>query len=236
MSQNKNAYFQGTEEPTPKKKKYKSEKAILIQPRFKEPFYRNFDLYDVDGVDGEPKLGPGAGWNHMHKYKSIQEFRDAKRKYMKNKYKADDFWIEDNESNRKQRIKNMKVRASFINLIVKTAIDFPVDEQVEDSFINWESGSYNDGAQIGGNLDEYLPENDFEGKDPSKLNFGRDYVEDKSADIDTLIEKYLNPAEPPIYGLPDGISPQEDLDSPSTEQLQYGETDSGNTFYNEMWI
>jgi hypothetical protein len=106
VSQNKTAYFQGGgggNEPTPKKKKYKAEKAILVQPRFKEPFYRNFDLYDVEGVDGKPKLGPGAGWHHMHKYKSIKEFRDAKRKHMQDKYKADDFWIEDNDSNRKQR-------------------------------------------------------------------------------------------------------------------------------------
>lgn len=234
MSLNKKSYFQGTEEPTPKKKKYKSDKAILVQPRFKEPFYRNYDLYETEGVDGKPALGPGAGWHNMHKYKSIKEFRDAKHKHMKDKYKADDFWIEDTKSNRKKRIENMKLRAGAINMLIKTAIDFAIDDQIGSGSIIGDSGTYSDSVPIGGSLDEYLPRDDFDGKSPDKLDFGRDHSSEEPVDVDALIEKYLQPAEPSLYGLPDGIDPEEDLDSPSKEQPQYGTTDSGNTSYNEM--
>jgi hypothetical protein len=63
MSLNKNGYFQGgggVNQPEPKKKKYKSDPAIVVQPRFKEPFYRNYDLYNTPG-----EHSPGAGWHDM---------------------------------------------------------------------------------------------------------------------------------------------------------------------------
>ena len=63
---NKKAYFQGgggVNEPTPKKKKYKSDPAIVVQPRFEEPLYRNYDLYNVPG-----NHGPGAGYHDLTKY------------------------------------------------------------------------------------------------------------------------------------------------------------------------
>jgi hypothetical protein len=237
MSLNKKSYYQGgggVNEPTPGKKKYPVDKAILVQPRFKEPFYSNYDLYETEGVNGKPKSGPGAGWHHMHNYKSIKEFRDAKRKHLEDKYKADDFWIEDSESNRKQRIKKMKIRAKLLSKIIKNAIDFPDDDQITDP-TTWNSGAYSDAAQIGGRLDYYLPENDLEDKKPEELNFGRDYADDHP-NINELLNRYLSPKEPALYGLPDGIEPKEDLDAPSDEQPQYGTTDSGNTSYNEMWI
>jgi len=236
MSQNKKAYFQGTEEPTPKKKKYKSEKAILVQPRFKEPFYSNYDLYDTEGLDGNTKLGPGAGWHSMHKYKSIKEFRDAKRKRMQDKYKADDFWIEDTASNRNQRIEKMKIRAEIVKSLIKIAIDFPIDDQINSGSITGDSGCYTDGAQLGGELDEYLMKNDFEEKSPDQLNFGRDYIEDQypNSKLNKLQEKYIQPTEPSLYGLPDGVDIKEDLNIAGIEQSQYGVTDFGNTFYNEI--
>jgi hypothetical protein len=79
VSQNKKAYYQGTEEPTPGKKQYKSDPAILVQPRFEEPFYRNYDYMDTEGIDGEPQYGPGSGWNHVMEHKSIKEFLDFRR-------------------------------------------------------------------------------------------------------------------------------------------------------------
>lgn len=230
----KKSYFQGTEEPTPKKKKYKSEKSILVQPRFKEPLYNNYDLYDVKGIYDSSKLGPGIGWHHMNKYKSISEFRDAKHKYIYDKYKDDDSWIEDNK---KERINKMKIRCQFINFIIKNAIDFSIDDQIGSDPILGNSGTYHDSPQIGGQLDKYLPQVDFEGKLPNELNFGRDYIEcfdSSKIDIKKLMDKYLQTSEPSLYGLPDGINPKEDLDSPSEEQPQYGTTDSGNTFYNEI--
>lgn len=220
MLQNKKGYFQGTEEPTPKKKQYKSEKAIQVQPRFKEPFYRNYDLYDTGG---NSKSGPGVGWHSMHKYKSIQEFRDAKRKHMQDKYKADDSWIEDTISNKNRRIEKMKIRSEIISSLIKIAIDFPVDEQINSNSINWNSGSYIDGAQVGGQLDEYLPNDDFEEKSPEQLNFGRDYIDEKCYDskLNRLEEKYLH-----------NLTNDSNIDAVSEES--HGITDFENTIYNQM--
>lgn len=229
---NKYSYFQGTEEPTPKKKKYKSDKAIVVQPRFEEPLYHNYDLYDVPGNDKKSKLGPGAGWHSMQNYKSIADFLKARREYMKDKYKAKDSYIEDTENNKKERISKMKIRAKLLYKIVKIAIDFPSDNLNSGSILG-DSGTYSDSIPIGGLLDKYLPEPDLEGKSPDKLNFGRDYAEDNDI-IEDSNKKSLNPKETPLYGLPDGIIPQEDLDSPSVEQPQYGITDSGNTTYEKL--
>ena len=215
MSQSKKAYFQGTEEPSPKKKKYKSEPAPVVQPRFKEPFFRNYDLYDTPG-----EHGPGSGYHHMLEFKSVKDFLNNRRKKTKGKYKA-----------------KKQARSILLNRLIKVAIDFPIDDQIS-SPILVDSGAYSDSVPIGGQLDEYLTLPDFEGKSVDQLDFGRDYTEDeqvdKDLDFDDFIEKYLNPAEPSLYGLPDGISPPEDLDAPSDENPQYGTTDSGSTIYNKI--
>ena len=236
------AYFQGgggVNEPEPKKKKYKSEKAIVVQPRFKEPFYNNYDLYDVEGVDGPAKHGPGAGWHDMGKYKSISEFLKAKRKRMKDKYKADDSWIEDTESNRKERVKNMKVRAFILSKIIKKAIDFPADQYIDPEILSGsEGGSVAQSNLMGGYLDKYLPENDFEGKDPTKLDFGRDYTEDADNEeqdpdekLDELAEKYTAPTHG-LFGLPDGVDLADgDLEPSSSKNPYYGTTDLGISIY-----
>lgn len=224
---NKKSYFQGTEEPTPKKKKYKSDKAMVVQPRFKMPFFRNYDLYDTEG-----KVSPGAGL-HSGKYKSVEEFLDAKRKKMKDFYKADDSWIEDDgkiSKNYNGGGSNIKIRAAILYGIFKSAIDFPIDDQISDPI------GYSNSNLSGGQTDQYLPLNDFEGKSPDKLNFGRDYENDDPGipqDIlDKFFDKYLlNPKEPALFGLPDGIIPSEDLDADKTisnKNPYYGLTDSGN--------
>jgi hypothetical protein len=263
---NKSAYFQGgggPNEPTPKKKKYKSDPALVQQPRFKEPLFHNYDLYETPG-----EHTPGGGfYQNMSKYDSVQDFIKKKRDRVKNKYKSDDSWKLDDGSVTKSN--PIKARAALLNRIMKLAIDFPIDDQIGSGPILGDSGTYSDSVPIGGQLDEYLPLNDFEGKSPDKLDFGRDYyspgcancgftgnretgeifdttfpcpqcgkggVGDKSIDLDALTNKYLNPAEPSIYGLPDGISPPEDLDAPNNENPQYGVTDSGNTLYDNVWF
>src|ERR1700690_127738 len=154
MLQNKKSYFQGTEEPTPKKKKYKSEKATTVQTRFKEPLYKNYDLYETEGVDGKAKQGPGAGlYQNLDKYKSVSDFLKKKRK------------------------KKAARRRALLSILIKQRIVFPIDDQISDPFLG-DSGTYSDSVPIGGQLDEYLPLNDFEGKDPTPLDFGRDYTED----------------------------------------------------------
>lgn len=220
MAQNKNSYFQGTEEPAPKKKKYKSEKAAPVQTRFKELLYKNYDLYETPGVDGKAKQGPGEGlYQNLDKYKSVSDFLKKKRK-----------------KKRAQR------RQALLSILLKQAIDFPIDDQISDPILG-DSGTYSDSVPIGGQLDEYLPLNDFEDKNPTQLDFGRDYTDDEEAskdfDLESLVKKYLTPAEPSLYGLPDGISPKEDLDPSATmsdRNVDYGTTDSGNTLYDNMWI
>jgi hypothetical protein len=235
---NKKSYFQGTEEPTPKKKKYESEPRIVDQPRFVEPFYRNYDVYETEGVDGPAKHGPGAGWHDMGKYKSIKEFLAEKRKKLKDKYKADDSWVQDSGKLTKKDPK-MQARASLLSRFVKIAIDFPIDDQINDPILG-NSGTYSDSVPIGGQLDEYLTEPDFEGKSADQLDFGRDYAESEKTgpvNVDKLIEKYLNPKETDLYGLPDGIDPEEDLDADKTvnnSNPEYGTTDSGNTLYDKI--
>jgi hypothetical protein len=215
----KNAYFQGTEKPKPKQKQYKSDKAIVMQPRFKEPLYKNYDVYETEGVDGPAKHGPGAGYHHMNKYKSIKDFLKDKRKKLKDKYKADDSYIEDDGSITKNNILSRK------SLLIKLGIDFPIDDNIKSGPILGDSGTLSDSVPIGGQLDEYLTKPDFEGKLPTELDFGRDYTEDADKSInkinelqvllDELINKQLSPKETDLYGLPQGISPPEDLDAPS---------------------
>lgn len=229
MSRNKSSYFQGgggVNEPSPKKKKYKSDPAPRVQTRFKEPLYRNYDLYDVPG-----KHGPGAGWHSMQNYKSIQEFLKAKRKKLKGKYKA-------------------TARLALLNKIIKKAcpddndIDFPLDNQINTELagpmgeVCQDDNPAGQANLIGGYLDEYLPEDDFEGKLPTTLDFGRDYSSDEPVSLDKLIEKYLEPAESNLLGLPDGISPISDLDADQTvtDKNPYaGINDTGRQMYEDKW-
>ena len=283
MSADKKAYFQGgggVNQPTPKKKKYKSDPAIVVQPRFKEPFYRNYDLYNTPS-----EHGPGAGWHDMTKYKSIQEFLKAKRKKLKDKYKADDSWIEDDNSKTKKN-PNIEARAAIFEEIIKTAggmpgmgiyhslrrkfgptkreleeklnsmkddndIDFPLDDQITNTLagpIDVDSRNDNPaghGNLIGGKLDEYLPLNDFDDTPPTKLDFGRDYPLDpmhgrglKDAILEKLFNKYLSPTESELFGLPDGIDPNSDLDAEQTVDVEEpftGTSDIGTEMYDEDW-
>jgi hypothetical protein len=118
MSVNKKGYFHGgggVNEPAPPgEKKYKSDPAIVVQPRFEEPFYHNYDLYDVPG-----KYGPGSGWHAMQQYKSVSEFLEARRQKLRGKYVADDSWIQDN--NKKTKSPTVKARVSLLEKIIKTA-------------------------------------------------------------------------------------------------------------------
>lgn len=234
----KYTYFQGggdVNEPTPKKKKYKSDAKLIDQPRFKEPFFTNYDLYETEGVDGKSKHSPGVGfYQNLNDYKSVQDFLKKKRKRNHDKYKADDS-IQENNTKSARRIK-------LLSLIIKQAIDFPIDEQITNPILG-DSGTYSDSVPIGGLLDEYLPWDDFEGKSPDELNFGRDYTEYTEPkypiDIESIINKFLNGKEISLYGLPDGITPVSDLDadvSISNRNSDYGTTDSGNTLYNQIWI
>ena len=61
--------------------------------------------------------------------------------------------------------------------------------------------------------------------------------EEKKPKLEELLDRYLSPREPAIFGLPDGIETPEDLDPESTiapNQQWYGTTDSGNTLHNNF--
>jgi hypothetical protein len=213
----KHSYFQGTEKPKPKKQQYKPEKAVLVQPRFEEIFYKNYDLYDVPG-----KYGPGSGWNEILQYKSVKDFLNKRRKKLKNKYKN----------------KKTKARINLLNQIIKKAIDFSLDQYVTP--ILGENGAYVNSIPIGGRGDYYFALNDFEGKRPEQLNFGRDYVEDEepSPYLKGLATILLQPKEPDLL-FPNGFDPEEDLDADKTVNninQYYDVTNSGNKIYNKMWF
>lgn len=209
--------------------------------RFSTPLFKNYDYGISD------KNGPGTGlYQNLDKYKSVKDFIKSKRKRNKNKYKV-------------------KARMKLLSKLTKIAIDFPYDNDV--TYIIGDTESYNKPNQlgpgignsetfpsvvnlgdyesystpigIGGLTDKYLPQNDFEGKSPEQLDFGRDYVpaNDESPDyLQELFKKYLSPAEPPLFGMPDGINTIEDLDAPSNENPQYGILDTPTDIYTKMWI
>lgn len=135
MSQamNKSGYFQGgggVNEPEPGHKKYPVDKSIVVQPRFKEPFYRNYDVYDTEGVDGPAQHGPGSGWNHMDEHQSVEEFLEFRRQRLSGKYVADDSYIEDTPSNYKERVSKMKIRARLLDAMVKNGDNQCTDADV----------------------------------------------------------------------------------------------------------
>jgi len=233
----KNAYFQGgggVNEPTPHKKKYKTDPSIILQPRFVEPFYRNYDLYQTEGVDNP--LGPGSGWSHINNYTSIADFLSAKRKQMKNKYTPDDSYIEDSTENFQKRKSKMKARAALLAKLTKIAIDFTTDEQINSGSILSDSESPIANS-IGFREEQELPENDFEGKDPTQLNFGEDYdgeftePKKKPKNLEELIKIYDLSQNMPLI---DGIQEEEELTQPNNPNSQYGITDSGNTLYDKI--
>ncbi len=82
------AYYQGTEDP----KTYKKEKAIVVQPRFEEPLYRNYDLYE-----DKTKKGPGGGlYQNMNQYDNTEDFISQKNE-LKNRYVAEDSYIKEEQ-------------------------------------------------------------------------------------------------------------------------------------------
>ncbi len=231
----KKAYFQGgggVNQPTPKKKKYKSDPAIVVQPRFEEPFYRNYDLYDTPG-----KHSPGAGWHSMQKYKSISEFLEAKRKKMKDKYKADDSWIQDSGEITKKN-PGKKARAKLLQQIIKLGIDFPIDEQIE-STIDHDGDLSNPSMPIG--MGRAPAAYDEEGRGPTSLDFAHQEPESSiPADedlIDLLTEKYLNhETRTQMNGLPDGFDHSEEEDASITEMnTEYGTLGPESTMYEDKW-
>jgi hypothetical protein len=259
---NKVAYFQGGgkgNEPEPKGQKYDIDEAIRVQPRFKEPFYRNYDMYEVPGFED---VGPGVGHNSMDKFDSIKDFLAARRKRLKGKYVADNTMIAGKPAKKSTA---MSLRYD----LVKMAIDYPIDDMYnrQDQMIYIDEESYQPQEMVGPNgtsdLSTFpsdvgvtdfgtypyaaemgwektpLHNPDFEGKSDAELNTGRDYENDEEPadlspeDLAILINKYLTPAETDLFGLPDGNSPA-DLDADQTIQVENPYTDRSD-FSRQMY-
>lgn len=318
MSLNKKGYYQGgggVNEPTPGEKKYKSDPAIVVQPRFKEPFYRNYDLYTIPGMED---VGPGTGYHGLQNYKSVEEFLEARRARLKPRYVAEDSWQVDS-GERVKKNPERKARMAIFERIIKEAqymlppkehgtsiydwknspyqgtpkipkqlkrnmkrqkredkhraddnnIDFPIDDMInhdemitpiEDEYeIRREKGDRYQFPSDGSPLDQgslnismtspqiagehsYLPDADFAGRSDEALNFGRDYDDEAEMPSDEkmkdLMDKYLEPSETDLFGLPDGIDPISDLDGEQTEQTEEpftGTSDIGEQMYEDKW-
>ena len=243
---NKKSYFQGgggVNLPTPKKRKYKADPAILVMPRFKEPLFRNYDYTEQPGVNGKAKHGPGTG-AYSGKYKSIKEFRKAKKKNLK-KYKAEELWQHDDGSITKSRKDKIKRRANLIQLMIKYAIDLPYDESPTGPILG---DSYNR-DYIGGLTDEYLGPVDEAGRKEDALNYGqqKDIPESEALParelnkekIEELLSKYLNliPKETDLFGMPGGVeSPELDADKMKQDSQYFGNTDPPNDEKKIPWL
>lgn len=205
------SYIQGTKEPKKDKEENKSNNNINYSSRFKNPFYSNYDLYDVD------KSGPGGGfYQNMQEYKSVQDFLKKKRKRMRNKYVAD---ISEKRSQRRLAL-------------LKLAIDFQSD-QLKSLPILGNEDSYINSVQTGGQSDYYLSLPDFEGKLVTDLNIGRDYSENENS---ITIDETINPQESDLIGFPSEIE-QEDLDADKTisnKNPYAGTTNLGNNTYDKI--
>jgi hypothetical protein len=175
------AYYNGTEEPTPGKQKYKPEDKILDKARFKEPFYRNYDLYNTEG-----EHSPGAGYHDLQKFKSVKEFLEHKRKKNKQKYKAEVF---EQKSDGKKVKKSSSLKRLEIYNLIKQGIDFQSDDYK--NFVGDSSFEFSD-ASPSGYLDPYLMEDDDEGKSPDKLDFGYNQNEAPISSWEPILDKYLN--------------------------------------------
>jgi hypothetical protein len=115
-----------------------------------------------------------------------------------------------------------------------------IDDQV--SIISSEEGVL-PGSEMGERLP--LPENDLAGRSPESLNFGRDHDDEvKPArglhddNLQKLFNKYLTPSETDLFGLPDGIDPNSDLDAERTmdvEEPYTGTSDIGTNMYDDKW-
>jgi len=107
-------------------------------------FFKNYDLYETEGVNGPAKQGPGTGFfSNIHKYKSVSDFLKKKR----------------NRKNRKRKLALLAFAAD------KNNIDFIDDESVN-------TIPYEEVLQIG-LLDNINPElTDKDGHPISKLYYG----------------------------------------------------------------
>ncbi len=111
----KEAYFQGATGSEPEKKRPKDKAYDPEDTMARGVLFKNYDLYEVEPTD----LGPGAGFHqNMDKYKSVSDFREAKRKRKEHKTKT-----------RKALFKCIELQASAKNLVENPVTTHLADEK-----------------------------------------------------------------------------------------------------------
>lgn len=164
-------------------------------------FFKNYDRFDLSSGPGE------SFYENMHKYKSVKDFLNKKRKRNKK---------------RKFAIRKMA--------LLSLAIDFKLDESI--SPLIGDESSYQMSLPFGGILDEYLTFDDFEGKNITNLNHHNDYISSERYS-DEEIDLGLNPRESELYGNKREFN-QEDMEAEYEKNLYNGIQDFGRNIYDNI--
>lgn len=143
-------------------------------------------------------------FSNMKQYKSVKDFLKKKKS--------------------KQRLR----RLAMINFIAR-AIDFDIDQTITP--IIGDGGSYQESVAVGGRTDKYLSMNDFDDKDVSKLNIGRDY-DSEEKDGKGKSDKPIK-TDHSINGLEREYNPEE-LEVNFNQNNYYGIQDAGNNAYSNI--
>ncbi len=157
----KKAYFQGASGKEAEKKKKKDKPYDPTDTMARGVLFKNYDLYEVEPTD----LGPGTGfYQNMDKYKSVDDFRKAKKK-------------------RKERL--IEKRKAFFKCIELTASKKTEDDNdlVDPTELTTTSIPFSP-AEVSpiGMYDGIYPKEDLEGKPVTNLYYGRvetHYADDK---------------------------------------------------------
>lgn len=269
----------GVNEPEPKKTKYKAEPAQEAKPRFKMPFFRNMDYAGNDDAEVSPGVGWNSMENFKSVKDFLEHKRKKlKGKYVADETLIDDSTVKERKEKMKIRASTL---SGLTKQAIDFPLDDRWDKSSEGGAIHGDSETYQTPIDLGsavgtgaedgifpgsvglGTFETYpssvpggmyggkTPENDFEDKPATALNFGQDYdTEDGTKsfresgdelnedDLQRLMNKYLNPAESALFGLPDGMdAPAHDAEEtmPGEQNGYYSTQDEGRQMYEDKW-
>ena len=192
-------------------------------PQSRGIFFKNYDLYETEGVDGPAKMGPGSGfYQNMNKYKSVSDFLKQKRKKI----------------NKRKKAFLMLAKKAFDQNNLDFSTDFTTTPILSDlSGDNSDSsGLYFASTPVGYNS-YYL--SDVEQESPIKSNIkvknmGQKEYSIKDFKKDLFGFELLNPAESDVYGLKQIVNPREELEQGYRRNPFSGTTNLGIDIYNNI--
>jgi hypothetical protein len=172
----KASYFQGGTGKDPEKKP-KSKPLNQEDTMARGVLFKNYDLYEVEPSD----LGPGAGlFQNMDQYKSVSDFREAKKKRNERKSKSRKAMFACIELQAAKKIKDIKKlpKKPLKDDVDENDLTDPYEGQITP--IPFSPAEPN----IIGLYDRMIPGDDLEGKPVSNLYYGRteaNYAKDDKA-------------------------------------------------------